>query len=76
MTFFRLFVIWLVCFFLIVVLCFVYLQPAEASLDPKTEPMDRIPVTGCPYGDSIPLEYCDKFADPQPEVFYEDSSGK
>jgi hypothetical protein len=41
--------------------------------------LDRIPVTGCPYGDSILLEYCDKFAPaPQPadlpdesvEVYY------
>lgn len=31
----------------------------------KKEPLDRIPVTGCPYGDSIPMEICSNYA-PEP----------
>lgn len=30
------------------------------------EPLCKLEPTGCPYGDSIPMDMCDKFA-PQPE---------
>lgn len=33
----------------------------SAESPEKNQPSDRIPVTGCPYGDSIPLgDECDK----------------
>jgi hypothetical protein len=34
------------------------------------EPLCKIIPTGCPYGDSIPLDMCDKFA-PKPEPIKE-----
>lgn len=55
-------------------------QPAQASqtaidcppgsynigISKTDEPLCKIEPTGCPYGDSIPMDMCDKFA-PQPE---------
>jgi len=36
-------------------------EPEEEKEPEKDQPGDRIPVTGCPYGDSIPLgDECDK----------------
>lgn len=34
--------------------------------EPDGEPICKLEPTGCPYGDSIPMDMCDKFA-PQPE---------
>lgn len=32
----------------------------------------KLEPTGCPYGDSIPLEFCDKFKPAEPEVVHEE----
>lgn len=38
----------------------------DIGITKNGEPLCKLEPTGCPYGDSIPLEVCDKFA-PQPE---------
>jgi len=45
-----------------IVLSFLMIGTAKAA---DKEVLDRIPVTGCVYGDSIPMDMCDKF---KPEV--------
>jgi hypothetical protein len=45
-----------------IVLSFLIIGSAKAA---DKEVLDRIPVTGCVYGDSIPMDMCDKF---KPEV--------